>query len=90
MVWKLHLTNFPFELKWRSKNRALDSKLEKILNNQNDLQFTKDMSHPLQNIGNSYRLVISSVVEKDFGDYSCRASNPLEEDVSQKIVVTGI
>jgi len=44
---------------------------------------------PLQNIGNSYRLVISSIVEKDFGDYSCRASNQLEEDVSQKIVVTG-
>ena len=44
---------------------------------------------PLQNIGNSYRLVIGSIVEQDFGDYSCRASNPLEEDVSQKIVVTG-
>ncbi len=44
---------------------------------------------PLQNIGNSYRLVIGSIVEQDFGDYRCRASNPLEEDVSQKIVVTG-
>ena len=29
------------------------------------------------------------MVEKDYGEYSCRASNPLEEDVTQKITLTG-
>ena len=33
--------------------------------------------------------MLSAVVEKDYGEYSCRASNLLEEDVTQKITLTG-
>ena len=43
-----------------------------------------------QNIGNTHKLVIANVAEEDFGQYSCKASNLLEKDVSRKLIVTGI
>ena len=42
-----------------------------------------------KNIGNTHKLVIASVAEEDFGQYSCKASNLLEKDVSRKLIVTG-
>ena len=40
-------------------------------------------------VGDTYKLSISSVGVRDYGEYYCRASNLLSRDVSAAMVLTG-
>jgi len=42
-----------------------------------------------KNIGNTHKLSLANITEKDFGKYSCKASNMLEKDVTETLEVTG-
>ena len=42
-----------------------------------------------EQIGDTYKLTINKMRLQDYGDYYCKASNPLEKEVSSPVVVTG-
>ena len=42
-----------------------------------------------EHIGNTYKLSITTVTERDFGKYFCKASNLLEKEISQVVHLTG-
>ena len=42
-----------------------------------------------EHIGNTYKLSISRVTERDYGKYFCKASNLLEKEISQVVHLTG-
>ncbi|XP_023340168.1 lachesin [Eurytemora carolleeae] len=43
----------------------------------------------VKTVGDTYRFLLSSVEEKDYGEYMCKAGNMLEEDVTQIFTLTG-
>ena len=42
-----------------------------------------------EQIGDTYKLTISKMRLQDYGDYYCRASNPLDKGQSKAVVLTG-
>jgi len=42
-----------------------------------------------EHIGNTYKLSITRVTERDYGKYLCKASNLLEKEISQVVHLTG-
>ena len=42
-----------------------------------------------EQIGDTYKLTISKMRLQDYGDYYCRASNPLDKGQSRAVVLTG-
>jgi len=42
-----------------------------------------------EHIGNTYKLSITGVTERDYGKYFCKASNLLEKEISQVVHLTG-
>ena len=42
-----------------------------------------------EQIGDTYKLTINKMRLQDYGDYYCKASNPLDKEESSPIVVTG-
>ena len=42
-----------------------------------------------EQIGDTYKLTINKMRLQDYGDYYCKASNPLDKEESSPVVVTG-
>jgi len=69
--------------------RVYSNPVAKVLWYKDTMKLIQGERIHTEHIGNTYKLIISQVTERDYGKYFCKASNLLEKEISQVVHLTG-